>query len=114
MSKKMTYVEAIDVALAAVADEAAVERLTALRESLVKRAASKHTTASKKQIETAETAERLFAAMEQGVVYSGSEIQDLLPELGKASPQKIAALVKVLGDRVVTSKVKGKAAYSLA
>lgn len=112
--KKMTYVDALTNAINGNMTDETVERLTALRDGIVNRAKNRPHNPTKKQIETAEIAEKLFATMEHGVVYSGSEIQNLIPELNGATPQKIWAVTKALGDRVETSKVKGKVAYTLA
>lgn len=112
--KKMTYVEAIDFAIASIDNEEAAERLTALRTSLVNRANHKSEVASKKNEGKAEFAESIFNAMQSGVAYSTTDIQGLLPELDKASPQKIANYMKLLGERITTSKVKGKVVYTIA
>lgn len=113
--KKMSYVSAIDAVLSGAPIEGEVkERIEALRESLVKRASRKPTGPSKAQIARAELAERLFGAMESGVAYSSADLAGLLPELEGATPQKITALVKALGERVSATKVKGKAVYSIA
>lgn len=133
--KKMSYVSAVDFALSILSQmdptqialhdddlgtshDVSVgeicEKLTGLRESLAKRASRKPTGPSKAQIARAELAERLFGAMEAGVEYSSADLAGLLPELKGATPQKITALVKALGERVSATKVKGKAVYSIA
>ena len=111
--KKMTYVEALNNALNGNFSDETVERLTALRDSYAQRAEKHSNTPTKKQTETAAIAEKLFAAMEQGITYSGTELSALVPELDHATPQKIWAVTKALGERVTSTKVKGKVAYSL-
>ena len=112
--KKMTYAEALDIAIASTTDKTAIERLNALKASIEKRATSRKGTSTKKHDENVELAEKMFAAMEEGRVYSSAEMQDTIPELEKATPNKIAALVKILGERIETSKVKGRVAYTIA
>ena len=52
--------------------------------------------------------------MESDVVYTNADIAGLVPELEGATPQKISPLMKILGERIVAEKVKGKATYRLA
>lgn len=91
-----------------------IEKMTALREVQSKRSGTKHEGPTKAQLERAALAERVFAAMEPEKVYGTAEIAALLPELAGATPQKVTPLMKLLGERVVVSKVKGKAVYSIA
>ena len=113
--KKMSYVSAIDVVLsgAEVTDEVR-ERLEALKGSLAKRSAYKSSQPTKAQRERAAVADKVLSAMEPNVVYGSADVASLIPELAGATPQKITALMKSLGGSVTTSKVKGKAYYSLA
>jgi len=134
MSRKLSYVSAIDFALsilsqidaAQVAIPAAkeedtpvsvgevVEKLTALREKQAARSATKADGPTKAQLERAALASRIGDAMEPGVTYGNAEIAALLPELAGATPQRLSPLMALLGERIVTSKVKGKNYYTLA
>jgi len=134
MSRKLSYVSAIDFALsvlsqidaAQVAIPAAkeedapvsvgevVEKLTALREKQAARSATKAEGPTKAQLERAALASRIGDAMEPGVTYGNAEIAALLPELAGATPQRLSPLMALLGERIVTSKVKGKNYYTLA
>lgn len=134
MSRKLSYVSAIDFALsvlsqidaAQVAIPAAkeedapvsvgevVEKLTALREKQAARSATKAEGPTKAQLERATLASRIGDAMEPGVTYGNAEIAALLPELAGATPQRLSPLMALLGERIVTSKVKGKNYYTLA
>lgn len=134
MSRKLSYVSAIDFALsilsqidaAQVAIPAAkeddtpvsvgevVEKLTALREKQAARSATKAEGPTKAQLERAALAARVGDAMEPGVTYGNAEIAALLPELAGATPQRLSPLMALLGERIVTSKVKGKNYYTLA
>ena len=91
-----------------------IEKMTALREVQSKRSGTKHEGPTKAQVERAALAERVLAAMEPGKTYGTAEIAALLPELAKATPQRVTPLMKLLGERVAVSKVKGKAVYSIA
>ena len=114
-TKKMSYVSAVDVVLngGEITDEVR-ERLEALKASLEKRASRKTEGPTKAQKENLAIAEKVLAEMVEGTVYSNADIAGLVPELEGATPQKISPLMKMLGDRVITEKVKGKASYRLA
>ena len=114
-NKKMSYAVAIDTVLsgAEITDEVR-ERLEALKASLEKRNSRKSNGPTKAQRERAELAERVFSAMTAGEGYGSKEIAALIPELEGASSQKVTALMKSLGERVTSEKVKGKAVYKIA
>ena len=132
--RTLSYVNAIDYALSlmapldpeAIAIEPAaegkepitvaqvIEKMTALREVQAKRSGKKSDAPTKAQVERAALAERVLAAMEPDKVYGTTEIAALLPELAGATPQRVTPLMKLLGERVAVSKVKGKAVYSIA
>ena len=117
MSKKMSYVGAIDAVLNGSPIEGEVaERLEALKASLEKRASRKSVGPTKAQRENAVLAEKIVNAMEHGTVYGTAEIADLVAELKGATPQKISPLMKslVASGCVTSEKVKGKATYTLA
>ena len=133
-TRTLSYVGAIDYALslmapldpAAIAIEPAaegkepitvaqvIEKMTALREVQSKRSGKKSDAPTKAQVERAALAERVLAAMEPDKAYGTAEIAALLPELAGATPQRVTPLMKLLGERVAVSKVKGKAVYSIA
>ena len=132
--KKMTYVEALELAISTIDNEEAAERLNALKSSLVKRADHKSSVtsqkneakaefaeadhkssvASQKNEAKAEFAETIFNAMTAGEKYTTNDIQGLIPELDKASPTKISSYMRLLGDKIVIEKIKGKVHYSIA
>lgn len=93
-----------------------VEKLTALRDSIVKRNATKSDKPTKSQRENAELAEQVGNAMVEGVTYSIPDLCALLPALNGASSQKVGPLMQKLVDagRVVKSVVKGHNFYTLA
>lgn len=114
MADKMTNVKAINYALDNCDLPADVrEKFEAMKASFEKRNASKAGKPSKKAAENAETAERVIAAMVEGETYDTNGIKALLGD-SDLSPQKVTAVMKTLGSRVIAEKVKGKAVYHLA
>ncbi len=114
MAKPMSYVAAVEAAINGNMTEEVKERLVALKASLEKRSASKSGKPTKAQEANAALAEAVYEAMTAGEVYDTKGIKALVPELADANPQKIAPLMKHLGDRVTCDKVKGKNVYRLA
>ena len=113
--KKMSYASVIaDVLAGAELTSEHVERLEALKASLEKRASRKVEGPTKAQKERMALAEMVFEAMEDGVSYGTAEIAGLVPALEGATPQKVTPLMKLLGERIITEKVKGKAVYKKA
>ena len=113
-NKKMSYVVAVENAINGQLTEEVVDRLNDLKTSLEKRNARKSNGPTKAQKERAELAEKVFDAMVMGESYGSKEIAGLIPELEGASSQKVTALMKSLGERVTSEKVKGKAIYKIA
>ena len=111
---KMTYVDAIDVAIEAVTDEEVVEKLTALKAQIAK----KHTSSkSKATAETEARAEKVYNALvEMTKPVTITELMKLTTdtEVADYSNQRITALLRKLGDRVICEKVKGKSYYTVA
>ena len=116
MSKKLSYVGAIDAVLNGEITEEVTERLEALKISLQKRSAHKQNGPTKAQRERAEVTEKVFGAMVAGEEYGSANIAGLIPETEGASSQKVTAIMKALvaDGRVTMTKVKGKAVYTIA
>ena len=114
MADKMTNVKALAYVLenCDLPDEIS-EKVKAMKASYEKRNASKAGKPSKKAAENAEIAERVIATMVAGEGYDTNGIKALLGD-SELSPQKVTAVMKALGNRVVAEKVKGKAVYRLA
>lgn len=111
---KMTNVKALGFILdnCDLPDEVA-EKVKAMKASFEKRNASKAGKPSKKAAENAAIGERVIAAMVEGENYDTKGIKALI-DADELTPQKITAVMKALGDRVVAEKVKGKVSYHLA
>lgn len=115
MAKIMSYEKAVENVLNGSPVEGELrEVLEKLKVSLGKRNASKSGKPSKAQKENADLAERIYEAMEPGVIYEHGDICSLLDELANATPQKVSPLMKSLEGRVVIGKNKGKNTYTLA
>ena len=93
-------------------DEVA-DKVKAMKASFEKRNASKAGKPSKKAAENAAIGERVIAAMVTGENYDTKGIKALI-DADELTPQKVTAVMKALGDRVVAEKVKGKVSYHLA
>ena len=116
--EKLTYVVALNTAISALsADEsmtAVVEKLTALRDAQVKRnsADRKPTKAQLANVELAEVvAEVLRDASEPLTV---TEIMNRSDTLSGLSNQKVSALIRCMGDRVVKITDKRVSKFRLA
>lgn len=116
MEKKMTYVEALDKALAVVDDAIVAERLTALKASLEKRHAKKAEGPSKVAVANAAISAKLAEVLTEGAVYGTADLVGIIPEVEKASPSKIAVLMRPLVEsgKVILGKSKGKVTYTVA
>lgn len=115
MEKKMTYVQALDKALAVVTDESVKERLTALRTTIQKRnTADKKPT--KEQKVNAAIKDEILSVLADGTARTVTEIMQAVPSLATASNQKASALVNQLRNegKVKREEFKRKAYFSLA
>lgn len=112
MTNKMTYVSALTVAIDTLNDEATVERLTALRDTLIKRNSRKATglTKSQKQnVEIKDTIKSVLADAEKLTATEVSAKADI--SLAKATAL-LSQLVK--SGEVEREVVKKKAYFSVA
>jgi len=113
--KKMTYVEALNIAIATVDNEEAVERLTALRDATIKR-----NSADRKPTKTQEANEGIKAEileyLADGEAHTVTEIMEGVASLNGASNQKAASLVRqlVTSGALVREEVKRKAYFKVA
>lgn len=111
----MTYAQALDIAINAVADETVVEKLTALKEQLAKRSSSKTPTKTQKENEV--IMERIVDALADigepttvtGLLIHGIEGYEL-------TNQKASSLLRKLieAGRVVKTMEKKKAMFCVA
>lgn len=110
---KMTYLRAVDFAIENLTDapEDVIERLNALRQSLVKRATAERKP-TKAQLQSVEARNEILTRMEPGVVYSLADIGKMFDQSSNwASPKMIALAAD---GKVVKTIDKRKVYYSLA
>jgi len=119
-TKKMTYVDALNAAIAVTSDEVQ-EKLIQLRDQTIKRNTAERKP-TKKQVEQkaqdAEIRSAILSEMEPGTLYSSDEIAKNLPtvvSLGLSAP-KVSYLMRGLVAEGKVSKTtdKRKVYYSLA
>lgn len=106
----MTYVEALEIAIAKV-DEATAEKLTALKGQIAKKRTSSKPT--KKQVEN----EGIKAEILEVLGDEGVTVTEIVKALdNKYHPNKVTSMVHQLMDanEVKREMVKGKALFSLA
>lgn len=113
MEKKMTYVQAIDVALNAIPEGEAHERLVALKESLNKRNSRKSTSMTKTQKENMVIKENLLGIMAAGAEYTATDLTKAFNQAydNEITIQRVSALLKQMVESgVVTKAMNGKRA----
>ena len=113
---KMTYVQAIEVAINAVENEEVVEKLTALKGQLEKRSDRKHgmTKTQKENEVIMENIINGLAEMENPVTVT--ELINEVEELHDFTNQKISALLRKLveAEKVIKTIEKKRAYFTLA
>ena len=113
---KMTYVAALSYVLENVADLPAdvAEKLTALKEQTEKRNAADRKP-TKTQVQNAELSEVVAEVLRNaGAPMTITEIMGANETLGALSNQKVSAIVRGMGDRVVKVTEKRVSKFSLA
>ena len=115
MDKKMTYVDALNVVLADLADGEVKDKLTALRASIQKRNASDRKP-SKTQVANEGLKADILAYLADGELHTVTEIMAGVASLEGASNQKVATLVTQLvkAELVTRQEIKRKAYFKVA
>ena len=112
MTEKMTHVKAVEFVLNDENLPADVrERLTALHDSLVKRATAERKPTAKQKA-AAEARDNIPSMMEQGVLYTAAEVGKLFGESSQWAAPKLNALVTA--GVLVKTVDKRKSYFSLA
>lgn len=109
---KMTYVDALNAAIATLTDAAVVEKLTALRDQQIKRNTSERKP-TKVQVEN----ERLKGIVLDALTETPQTVTQIMAsavELSELSNQKVSALVNALVDdgKAVKTTEKRKSLFS--
>jgi len=116
---KMTYVDALNFAIANLSDDAVVEKLTALRDATIKRNTKTDKITPKEQAKIdADTAIKQIVRE----VLTGAEpmtvtqIKDAHEGFAEVKTQKLSAIIRkmMLDGEVVRTEVKHKAVFALA
>lgn len=112
--KKMTYVQALEIALSTMTNEEAKERINALIESLNKRNASKVGALTKTQQENEDIKQKMLEVLAERP--EGVKASDMVKEFDLPSSQKASALLNQLVDehKLIKEKVKGVQLFKLA
>lgn len=115
MEKKMTYAQALEIAINALTDETVVNRLSDLKASIEKRNAADRKP-SKTQIANEGIKADILAFLADGELHTVTEIMGGVPSLADASNQKVATLVTQLvkAELVIREEVKRKAYFKVA
>lgn len=113
--KQMTYVEAVNYAIENLDNETVVARLSALRDSLVKRNSADRKP-TKTQVANEGIKADILAYLADGEKHTVTEIMENVASLAGASNQKAATLVTALvkAELVNREEIKRKAYFSLA
>lgn len=113
----MTYVNAIDIALNAVTDEEAKEKLEALKVQMSKKRTSTNSKAKKESAERAEKVYNAFAEMDKPVTISEMLKLTSDSEVAEYSVSRVSALIRNLNKeetRIVKTMEKGKSYFTIA
>ena len=113
--EKMTYVKALEIAIASLGEGEVVDKLEALKASIVKRNASDRKP-TKTQVANEGIKADILAYLADGEKHTVTEIMENVASLSGASNQKAATLVTALvkADLVNREEIKRKAYFSLA
>lgn len=112
MDKKMTYVEALEVAIATVDNVEAVAKLEALKAQLVRKSEKKSPKEQAKIAEDKALMDALVVVLRAVGKATATEISKGDSILGGLSTQKIAAIAKKLSSQgIVTSFKEKKSSY---
>lgn len=115
MTKRMTYVEALEIAIKVVENQEAKERLIALRDTTAKRnSADRKPTKTQQANEGIKTEILQFLA--DGKSYTVTEIMQGVPSLNNVSNQKASSLIRQLKDSgaIIREEIKRKAYFKIA
>ena len=111
---KMTYVDALNIALNADLPEEVKEKLTALRDQTAKRNSGERKP-TKTQMANVTLGEKVLAILrDAGKPVTVTELMALDEELGGLSNQKVSAILRGLGDKVVKTTDKRKSYFTVA
>lgn len=113
--EKMTYVKALEIAIASLGEGEVVDKLEALKASIQKRNAGDRKP-TKTQVANEGLKADILAYLADGEKHTVTEMMSAIPSLDGASNQKVATLVTALvkAQLVNREEIKRKAYFSLA
>lgn len=112
---KMTYVEALNIALTADLPEEVKEKLTALRDQTAKRNSAENRKPTKAQTQNAELSEVVREVLSNaGKPLTVTEVMQADERLSGLSNQKVTAVIRSMGDAVVKVPDKRVNRFTLA
>lgn len=113
--EKMTYVKALEIAIASLGEGEVVDKLNALKASIVKRNASDRKP-SKTQVLNANYKQDIIDYLKCGEKFTATEILNGVTSFEGLSNQKIAALLAQLVDDNIVKRetIKRRSYFSLA
>ena len=115
MTNKMTYVQALTIALETMTNEDAKERINALIDQLNKRNSAENRKPTKAQKENATLAEIVTEVLTNSdKALTISEIMQADERLSALSNQKVSAVVRGMGDKVAKTTEGRKSVFTLA
>lgn len=115
MTNKMTYVQALTIALETMTNEDAKERINALIDQLNKRNSAENRKPTKAQKENATLAEIVTEVLTNSdKALTISEIMQADERLSALSNQKVSAVVRGMGDKVTKATEGRKSVFTLA
>lgn len=113
--EKMTYAKALEIAINAVAEGEAHEKLVALKASIEKKnSAERKPTATQQANEGFKSA--IIAGMKENKRYTITDLMKSIPEIADLSNQRTSAIVRqmVEAGTLVREEIKRKAYFTLA
>lgn len=115
MTKKMTYAQALEIAISAISEGEAQDKLIALKASIEKRNSADRKPTKTQQVNEGIKAD-IVAYLSDGEKRTVTDIIGGVPALEGASNQKAASLVRQLVDSgvLVREEIKRKAYFHLA
>lgn len=115
MANKMTYVDALNIALTADLPEEVKEKLTALRDQTAKRNSSENRKPTKAQAQNAELSEVVREVLANaGKPLTVTEVMQADERLATLSNQKVTAVIRSMGDAVLKVPDKRVNRFTLA
>lgn len=106
-TNKMTYVKALEIAIASVDNAEVKEKLVALQSSIAKKnGAERKPTAQ----QTANTGFKsaIYEGMKEGTLYTITDLIKNIPAIAELSNQRVSAIVRQMKDEGMVTRIEDK------